>query len=372
MKRKKQFFRKIILLIISLLLSIIIAMISINYYLKFTNKGKESQFIDWTIESTRYNLLNVYWRFSFCRTYKNECKFFEERLVPHQVALFNQKSDLNDCKTILFLGDSFTDAPWTEDNNRYSYLFSKKLSMINDECIKEVRVSTGGTGTSQQFAEFQKIIKFINPDMVIWQFCENDIYENVKTSVHKIKNEKLSFSSAISNFQFWAGFLNQKIPFLKGTTLGKHLMYLGEKKDVLRNWPVSFNDGKGVKNYNQILIPLLINKMKELSNEKNFKLITTISPLECNFINERRCFNSRQNHLFIEDILKNNSEFISMETRNYNQEEIINFTPNKDFYIEMFNTTEDTGLVGHRHLSELGNNYFGEILFENYLNKISN
>jgi lysophospholipase L1-like esterase len=366
MKRKKQFFRKIILLLFSFLFSIIIAMLAINFYLKFTNKGKHPQYMDWTITEAKYNLTSVYWRLPFCKKNEDKCQYFEERLVPHQVEFFNQKINNNDCKTILFLGDSFTDAPWIEKEKSFPHLFSEKLANYNNECIKEIRVSTGGSGTSQQLAELTKLTKKINPDLVVWQFCENDVYENIKTPVHKIKNEKLVFSSAITNFQFWAGYLNQKIPFLKESTLGQHLMYLGEKKDVFRNWQANINDGESLRSYNKKFITLLIDEMKELSIKNKFELITTISPLECNFISSDSCYYSKANQKLIEDTLKENSNFISMETEDY-QQESLPFSPDENFYQQMFNSIEDRNPIGHRHLSELGNLYFGEILFNNYI-----
>ena len=359
--------KQILLFLISLIFSLIVASITTNYYLKIMKQGKESENTDWTLYATKYNLRSINWLFSFCET-NGECREKEEKYSPFKVNVFNRNNEKKDCKIILFLGDSFTDAPWTSDDKKYSYIFSKRYSDINDECVKQVLVSTGGTGTSQKFVKFLKVVRHIKPDFVVWQFCENYIYENVRTSVHAIKNDRLIFKSAITNTQFWVGFLNQNIPFLLESTLGKHLMYIGEKRDVFRSWPADFYINDSVIDYNKKFLNLVLDEMIKKSKKEKFELYTTISPLECNFIQNEECSPSITSHLFVENILKEKTNFISMENIKNGNEQTINFSPDNTFYENLFNTTEDKNPIGHRHLSETGNQFFGEILFQNYLN----
>ena len=368
MKNKKLILitKQLFLFLGSLFFSLIIASVATNYYLKIMKLGKESENTNWTLYATKYNLRSINWLFSFCET-NGECQEKEEKYSPFKVNVFNRDDKDKKCKTILFLGDSFTDAPWTSENKKYSYIFTEKYANINNECVKQVLISTGGTGTSQQWAEFLRVVNHINPDMVIWQFCENDIYENVRTSVHEVKNNKLVFTSAIMNTQFWVGFLNQNIPLLGKSTLGKHLMYIGEKRDVFRSWPADFYLNESVIEYNQKFLNLVLDKMKNKAEKKQFELYTTIAPLECNFIQNEDCLPAKNSHKFIENILKEKTNFISMENTKNNNDETINFSPDDNFYETLFNTTEDKNPIGHRHLSESGNQFFGEILFQNYL-----
>lgn len=59
------------------------------------------------------------------------------------------------------------------------------------------------------------------------------------------------------------------------------------------------------------------------------------------------------------------------ETASNSAEKYSSSTSSADliFNASLFNTTEDHNQVGYRHLSILGNNYFGHILFSNYNQK---
>ncbi len=85
---------------------------------------------------------------------------------------FKRWGDLNaKKKKVLVLGDSFTEAYVTNGQEYYAY--------IEENLPVELFVSgVGGYGSLQELMVLNDFISIINPDIIIWQFCNNDWLDN--------------------------------------------------------------------------------------------------------------------------------------------------------------------------------------------------
>ncbi len=296
------------------------------------------------------------------------CQLPEEKLLTHKVVYSYPTSDHSynsdqNCISVLFLGDSFTISPWTSLDHQYPTYFSQLLANHTNQCVKQLRLATGGANNDQEFLRLKDVLKKIKPDIIIWQFYENDIWENTSNEILKVEKSKISRRNTFSNSLFLAGFINQRMPFIKNTPLGNYLLYLGENRDVFDYWSTKFNE-IGLTKISENKIPLLLKEIERLSTFYGFDLYTTLSPLECQFVPQYRadCKDLWQNSL--RKILKNNSNYLSMEP--VSDIGIQTSTMNLSSYFNT-NTIEDKNLPGYRHLSEEGNVYFSSIMFKNFI-----
>lgn len=369
-----KFIPKIILPILSLIISFYVLLFGVNTYLIVTGSAKTPFAIEWMLDGTYFWPDIVFWSKSWCDYSETTCNFKEEHYLSSPVEIFHSEptNDKDECTKILFLGDSFTVAPWVNDKESYSAVFSSLYSENNQVCVRSYRMATGGANNSQELLYFGKHVKKLQPDLVIWQFYWNDISENPKEEIFTVVDGKLRQRMPWKNMLFLSGFLNQKIPFLRNSALGNHLLYLGEQEDPFSYWPFDFRDKNLSLSYSQVLIPKLIDEMDELSSVNNFNWFTTLAPLECQFVSAQSNCEYKsilQNEL--RNILQFQSQYISMEveptfsvSRSTTwQTEITQQMEN----VRFFNTIEDRTEIGGRHLSKEGNKLFGENLFNNYL-----
>ncbi len=94
---------------------------------------------------------------------------------------FREFGDLNTKKTkILVIGDSFTYGRYISDGKMYyDYLKEKNPNL-------EIFAYGGeGYGTLQEYMILDKYIDLIKPDLILWQFCDNDIINNS----HELESE---------------------------------------------------------------------------------------------------------------------------------------------------------------------------------------
>jgi len=78
---------------------------------------------------------------------------------------------------ILFLGDSFTHAHEVSTGGAYYDEFERRT--VGNYSV--FAAGTGGYGTAQEFLLLKKLVAEIQPHIIIWQLCTNDVAENVYT-----------------------------------------------------------------------------------------------------------------------------------------------------------------------------------------------
>lgn len=359
-----------LLVLLSTILSILLLALTFNYYLKISGKAKESSFLKWTLENAHYSSKYLYWDYSHCVKEPDDCNFPEEQYLSYPVEIFKPlpSTDCTEYKKILFLGDSFTVAPWTEKGESYSAYFSKEFVESENTCVHQYRLASSGTGNDQQFAVFSDLVGKLKPDIVIWQFYYNDFYDGFRQELYEVENNQLKKRSVFKNTIFFAGFLNQKIPFLKPTTLGKHLMSLAERRDLFNYWSVSISDFEEVQEHGKNKTKILLREMQNIADINNFSLFTTLAPLECQLAPITPCNGSKIQNI-LKEILIENSTYVAMDSPKDTNSNVLGYSIDdgtactQDY---LFETSRDVNPPGRRHLSKAGNQLFGKVLFESF------
>ena len=78
---------------------------------------------------------------------------------------------------VLFCGDSYTWGWGVDVEGRFDRLVQKRLAQ-NGIGIETVNASLPGYGTDQEYLVFQRLAPVVCPDVVVLQFCENDVEYN--------------------------------------------------------------------------------------------------------------------------------------------------------------------------------------------------
>ena len=73
---------------------------------------------------------------------------------------------------VLVIGDSFTHSTWVSDDKLYYAVIQDKLD------VEVFAWGAGGYSTLQEYLILDKYIDVIQPDVLLWQFCDNDFIEN--------------------------------------------------------------------------------------------------------------------------------------------------------------------------------------------------
>lgn len=348
--------------------SLSIALVVVNHLMPSICTDCKPNFILQAATNDKFESKYIYWGKSYCETH--ECDSDLEKFATSEVISVNE--DYGNCENIVFLGDSFTDSPWDGKGKSYSEHFVDDLSMNNHSCYRLVRLATNGTGNDQQFARFSDIVASLHPKLVVWQFYWNDFFDNVEKPLYLPSGDTFQRERAYRSIYFWSGWLYQKLP-VKDTNLGNFLLYFGElKKDKSVDWFTLEKDHGMMVDYSDKKIKFFLDKMKDLEKKYDFKLITTISPLECSVTTENSCaklddqkkeifytsFLELQNEMMI--ILQNNSNFVSMyENESMSSSEVFE---ESDFW-------EQEQTIGSRHLGASGQEKAGDILFLNFISR---
>ena len=86
---------------------------------------------------------------------------------------FREFGNLNNKKKrILFVGDSWTGDPNTSDDDAYFGIVKNSLP------VEVFAIGAGGYGTLQELMLIQKYAAMIKPDILVLQYCDNDIINN--------------------------------------------------------------------------------------------------------------------------------------------------------------------------------------------------
>ncbi|MGA1875820.1 MAG: GDSL-type esterase/lipase family protein [bacterium] len=80
-------------------------------------------------------------------------------------------------KRIVFLGDSHTEAYTVSDGETYTKLVEAKLS--ENQPVEVVSLGVGGYSTDQELLAYLHYGRRYKPDLVVLQFCSNDVRHNV-------------------------------------------------------------------------------------------------------------------------------------------------------------------------------------------------
>ncbi|GBE16307.1 hypothetical protein BMS3Abin15_00120 [bacterium BMS3Abin15] len=157
--------REIILLVVTLILCLVLIEIGIRTFFQIRNKVESplavySEYFGWQNKEnqTLNRPIEGYGYIKYSTTKYG----------------FRVFGDINTQKKKIFvIGDSFTLAATVSDGNAY-YDYLKK----NNANIEIFAYGGGGYGSLQEYLILDRFYDMIKPDLIIWQWCSNDIVNN--------------------------------------------------------------------------------------------------------------------------------------------------------------------------------------------------
>lgn len=176
---------------------------------------------------------------------------------------FRRFGDVNTDRTKIFvIGDSQTESRKVSDGGTYFDYIAEKT---NAEIFA---FGVGGYGTFQEYMILNDYFDTIKPDLILWQFCENDFWNNsfdlestdwiksnnmVRPYYYYYKNKKIEYKfpnhswlyRKVLRYSYLFRFLNQKLVILMADNFG-----MSDSNQPLQKRPL-FNEA--VKTTSEIL-----------------------------------------------------------------------------------------------------------------------
>lgn len=95
--------------------------------------------------------------------------------LPYPHKLLNKLPKYKNSRRILFIGDSYTHAHEVSSGAAYFDVFEE---IVKDRYSVYV-AGIGGYGTLQEYLLLNEVYDLVEPDIIVWQMCSNDINNNV-------------------------------------------------------------------------------------------------------------------------------------------------------------------------------------------------
>ena len=175
---------------------------------------------------------------------------------------------------IVTLGDSFTDGYPVSSKYAYPVVLERLLAKKGWD-VHLTNAGIGNSGTDQQLRLFkQYILPKLNPDIVVWAFYPNDIWDNVTSSTYTISpDHQLVPVSATTHWLYRRQSLYRLFPFPEGLKKHSCLFHLLLKStEGLRNPPVPERYNSHPELWGLKKISLAIEEMNTLAVSHNFQM----------------------------------------------------------------------------------------------------
>jgi len=140
--------------------------------------------------------------------------------VPHEALILVNPSLLKDgyytttpgAATIVALGDSFTEGYPVPGANSYPAVMQRLLDAQGCN-VRVINAGVGATGPDQHLRLFSEVVlPRVNPDVVVWQFYENDVADNVRQAVYGIEDGALKPWRAYAHWMYQRRVLHDALP----------------------------------------------------------------------------------------------------------------------------------------------------------------
>jgi hypothetical protein len=364
--------KKKLFILSSPFLIVILLFILVNLFIMAKGLDKKATWLDSTLLNTEYSPDFLTWSFPHCHKDPEGCYFPEEKIVSSQMEIFQPTPQFfcqNQFDRILFLGDDMTAATEIKENESYASIFAQSYATQHQKCVKLLFLDGSGAGSDQELAVFKNKVRALKPKIVMWQFSFGTNYSNVTNSVYDIKEGKLVHKNIWPNTFFLAGYLNQKIPLLRYTPLGKYIQYLGETKDLFHYSVFPSDNIPAGEKYSEEKIFLTLQEAEALSKKYNFSLFTLLEPVECKLNPKVPCThegNAEEFHTSLEALLQKESHYLPVTEPNFDQSNSeCSLDEKLDNY--MFVKGGAEYLEGIHSLSPQGHACLGKMLFRNFM-----
>ena len=378
-----------ILKIVLTISSVLISLFFIELYLQHTQYQKKPLLVD----VTRPFLLRTYPHDS--QLIYNQ-KYFPNNHLPAEIDPkeklhfrpdFRRNDDVtSETYTILMIGDSFTFGHNVSDPDTYP---SKVEELLNTwgYNVNVYNAGVSGYGTDQQYLYIQRILKFTQPNLVVINLHENDIYDSNDNCLFQIKESgTLTQVTGVTSNMFLESVISKYTPTLVRNTDVFNLLLSGINKN---NFRVNYSCTKP-----EVNTQLMLKKMKTLITqlEKELQpnsdlllvLVPTETYIDLNYpndlfrVSDRRHMTSELYPLQIIDAGATIAQSLDPSIFRVREgavpeQERENLASQSSLSLMMFNDhiSEPESEKGLRHLSPHGNLLFADLISRHLLSHYS-
>ena len=189
---------------------------------------------------------------------------------------------------VITIGDSFTASFPVRKPRKYPLQLARILAQ-NDAPMNVIDLGLGDSGPDQHLRLFEEYaLKYVRPDIVIWQLYTNDLWDNVEKQVLTIKSGRLEPQSALHNWLYWRQLMYDLTPLpmsvkynsalyrnlLKATEAGMRAQLPAEYARNPDGWALA-------------KLRLELDEMERLGREHNFRTYFVVVPPQATYIDGR-------------------------------------------------------------------------------------
>jgi hypothetical protein len=226
----------------------------------------------------------------------------------------NYKTPTAAQKTIAMIGDSVTYSYGADnDNSTYPLTFEKLYNQKHPEnTVSVYNYGVPGYGIDQEYILIKnKVLKELNPSVIVWNINENDINDNNFMCLYKLKNNKWEIIPATQNIGYWYGWFNTHLP--SSIADSKLLNYswsiisqilTGNRTNPLYTFGCSSSSISSINNLTVNRLIYFINDLQNILKQSNSHLIVSLVPFQ-QYFDDNLCLSRIDNDFFfINETLK--------------------------------------------------------------------
>lgn len=274
-------------------------------------------------------------------------------------------------RTIVTLGDSFTEGYPVDNGNTYPDVLGELLS--NARCrIQVINAGQGDTGTDQHLKLFTTyILPALKPDIVIWSLYSNDITDNIEKAVYTISDSnKLAPLNGPMSWLVIRQLIFDYFPLPDAIKNNSYFFNLLLKStEILRRWQVPENYKRSDKEWGLQKIRLAVDEMNQLAEIYGFDIYYLLIANQSLYLENADPLNWKDDvraagFKKIEAMMQDQVNVISARFNNpYSPPGTENENPagSQDIFSD---EKRDGNVLGDRHFNEIGYRLLAETVFE--------
>jgi hypothetical protein len=268
--------------------------------------------------------------------------------------------------TLIALGDSFTESYPVAHEQTYPATLGRLLEDAGFP-MNVINLGLGDTGPDQQLRLLETVaLAHVHPDVVVWQFCDNDVPDNARKAVYTIDAGRLRPISGRDNWLYRRQQLLERTPLpdviKRNSRIYQYVMKLEErglyahvpKSSTAEEWPLD-------------KIRLEVAYMNRLAEEHGFLVYVAIVTPQVAYLDDaQQKFHeagdigfSRAHYTAIRDLLAGERRFIDLHMESPTDEPAW-----KTLFCD---EKADANPLGQRHYNAVGYSLMAEMIAKRIL-----
>lgn len=294
---------------------------------------------------------------------------------PDVIFITNRVRDLlnapkTDRKTLITLGDSFTQGDPVEEKDNFPNILQSLLTGASSD-LQIVNLGVGGFGADQELRLFQKYLKQNHrPSVVVWSFYNNDIYENYTQPVFDLTTNGLTPLPANANWIYKREIFYDSIPLPRSIKMRSRLinwLLLLFERSKTAQVPPSYRSNP--EKWSMLKISKELETMDSLSRQYDFRWIPVLIVPQAAYLNENERQEPAQwtmaDHQVLQEILERRADVLTLDFSQHSASDSPVLGTNSQIANDYFaDEIRDHLPMGVRHFNETGYKLFAHRVFD--------